>query len=64
MKRTGTGNTNMNLHAAAIARWDDEGGASRVAEQEQIPKDQGQQRPRRMEISRRSPDASHRTYRR
>jgi hypothetical protein len=40
---------NMNLHAAAIARWDDEGDASRVAEQEQIPKDQGQQRPRRME---------------
>jgi hypothetical protein len=49
MKGTGTDNTNMNLHAAAIARWDDEGGASRVAEQEQIPKDQGQQRPRRME---------------
>jgi hypothetical protein len=46
MKRTGTDNT---TYAAAIARWDDEGGASRVAEQEQIPKDQGQQRVRRME---------------
>jgi hypothetical protein len=48
MVRVARAKSDLRLHAAAIARWDDEGGASQALEQQKIAKTHEHRRAVRM----------------